>query len=149
MRSRSLYRFILRLHPACFRKQYEDQMLWIYDESVQSRGVVSLLFDAFVSLFRQWVLRSGYWRHAQPPIAMDGATALTEQLRRNAETLHRKAWRLNFVWMVCALAVFLAIPITSHWNPIVLMIFITTYITYSKNRRGVRPPEQGLPSLRP
>lgn len=148
MSSRSLYRFLLRLHPKCFRKKYEDQMMWIFDESVTSRGAVSLLFDAAVSLIRQWVLRSGYWRHAQPPIAMDGATALTEQLRRNSEALHRKAWRLNLVWAVCGLAIYLLIPLSSHWNPIAVMVFITTFITYSKNRQGVRPPEQGTLSIR-
>jgi hypothetical protein len=149
MNSRSLYYFILRLHPAHFRDKFEDQMLWIFDESVASRGAASLLIDAVVSLVRQWVLRSGYRRHAQPSLAMDGATALTEELRRNAETLHRRAWRLNLLWLVCGFAIYLIIPLSSHWNPIVLMVFITIYITYSKNRRGIRPPEPGLPSLRP
>ncbi len=104
MRSRSLYHFILRLHPEQFRNKFEDQMLWIFDESVASRGAASLLIDALVSLVRQWVLRSGYWRHAQPPIAIDGAMALAEQLRRNAETLHRRAWRLNLIWMFASIA---------------------------------------------
>jgi hypothetical protein len=149
MRSRSLYHFLLRLHPAHFRNKFEDQMLWIFDESVASRGAVSLLFDAFVSLVRQWVLRSGYWRHTRPPVAMDGATALTEQLRRDAEALHRRAWRLNLFWTVCGFAIYLVIPLSSHWNPIFLMWFITTCITYRMNRRGVRPPEDGLLTIRP
>ena len=146
MRSRSIYRFLLRLHPACFRKQYEDQMLWIFDESVVSRGVLSLLFDVFISLLRQWVLRSGYWRRARPSIAIDGAMAL-EQLRRNAETLHRRAWRLNAFWTVCGFVIYLWLPLQSHWNPIVVMMFITTCIAYLRNRRGDLRPVQGLPSI--
>jgi hypothetical protein len=148
VRSRSLYRYLLRLHPKCFRKKYEDQMLWIFDESTKTRGALSLLIDATVSLIRQWVLRAGYWRHAQPPIAMDGAIALTEQLRRNAETLHRKAWRLNLVWMVCALVIFLALPLSSHWNPIATMMFVTSFMTYLNKRRGIRPPDRGLLDFR-
>jgi hypothetical protein len=148
MSSRSLYHFILRLHPAHFRSKFEDQMLWVYDESVASRGAASLLLDALVSLVRQWVLRSGYWRHAQPPIAIDGATVLAEQLRRNAETLHRRAWRLNFVWMASSFSIYFLIPLSSHWNPIVLMVFISVCFKYSNNRRGRRHLEQGTLSIR-
>jgi hypothetical protein len=148
MRIRSLYHFLLRLHPAHFRNKFEDQMLWIFDESVASRGAASLLLDALVSLVRQWVLRTGYWRHAQPTIAMDGATALTDQLRRNAESLHRSAWRLNLLWLVCGFAIYLMIPLSSHWNPIVLMVFITVCFKYSNNRWGRRDPEQGTLSIR-
>lgn len=148
MTTRSFYRLLLRMHPAVFRKQYEDQMLWIFDESVESRGVAPLLVDAAVSLVRQWVLRSGNWRHAQPPLAIDGATALTEQLRRNPEMLHRRAWRLNLFWMVCALAIYLVIPMPSHWNTIALVVFITICTKYSKSRRGVRSPEPGLSTIR-
>jgi hypothetical protein len=136
------------MHPESFRNRFEDQMLWIFDESVQTCGAVSLLFDASVSLIRQWVLRSGYWRHDQPAIAAKGATALVEQLRRNAENLHRRAWRLNFLWIVCGLAVYLVLPLSSHWNPIVLMAFITTLFTYSNNRKGRRYPERELLSIR-
>ena len=141
MSSRSIYRFLLRLHPACFRQQYEDQMLWIFDESVASRGATSLLIDAFVSLVRQWLMRSGYWRHARPPIAIDGATAM-EQLRRNAETWHRRAWRLNAVWTICGFTIYFLLPLQSHWNPIVVMVLVSVCFSYSKNRQGNRPPER-------
>jgi hypothetical protein len=147
MRSRSLYRFLLRFHPAQFRNKFEDQMLWIFDESVATRGAASLLLDALVSLVRQWVLRSGYWRHPRPTMAFDGATALTEQLRRNAETLHRRAWGLNFLWGACGFVVYLVLPLSSHWNWIVLMMFIKAASSYLKDRRGRRSPEQGLLSL--
>ena len=138
MRSRSLYQFILRLHPAHFRSKFEDQMLWIFDESVASRGAASLLLDALVSLVRQWVLRSGYWRHAQPPIAIDGATALTDQLRRNAETLHRRAWRLNLLWMIGAFAVLLLSRVQMFWGPFVIVIFINAIGMYVQGRVGRR-----------
>ena len=112
MRGRSLYRFILRLHPAHFRSKFEDQMLWIFDESVASRGAVSLLLDAGVSLVRQWVLRSGYWRHSRPA-AIDGAMALAESLHQNSEKHFRKAWQLNILWMSGALAVLWMCPVST------------------------------------
>jgi hypothetical protein len=146
MNSRSLYHFLLRLHPAHFRNKFEDQMLWIFDESVASRGAVSLMFDALVSLLRQWVLRSDDWWHAQSLIAVDGETTL-EQLRRNAQTLHRKAWRLNLNWMVTALAVFLGIPLSSHWNPLLLLAFLMTCFNYSKYRQGRLHLESRTPSV--
>jgi hypothetical protein len=49
---RSLYRSLLRLHPPGFRRQYGEEMLWIFDET---GGAVSLLADGFFSLFRQWL----------------------------------------------------------------------------------------------
>lgn len=121
MNSRSLYRYLLRLHPACFRKQYEDQMLWIFDESVQNRGVLPLLLDATVSLVRQWLLRSAYWRRA--PLG-------------NAETLHRRAWRLNLAWLVGTVVVYMVCPLKSHTNPIFIAAFITMFISYSRGKYG-------------
>jgi hypothetical protein len=58
---RRLYRCLLGLHPAAFRRQFGEEMLWIFDEAADSCGVVSLFSDASVSLFRQWLLRSGLW----------------------------------------------------------------------------------------
>jgi len=37
-------------------------MLWIFDVTEQSEGAFRMLLDCFVSLFRQWVLRSAYWK---------------------------------------------------------------------------------------
>jgi hypothetical protein len=138
VKSRSLYHFLLRLHPSHFRSKFEDQMFWIFDESVSSRGAASLLLDALVSLVRQWVLRSSYWRHTQPPIAIDGATALTDQLRRNAETLHRRAWRLNLLWMIGAFAVLLLSRVQMFWGPFVIIIFINAVGVYVQSRAGRR-----------
>jgi hypothetical protein len=49
---RSIYRTLLWLHPGGFRKQYAEEMLWIFDES---GGAASLLADGFFSLVRQWI----------------------------------------------------------------------------------------------
>jgi len=148
MRSRSLYRILLRLHPECFRKQYEEQMLWIFDESVQSRGAVSLLLDAVVSLARQWVLRSGYWQHGQQTMLADGAVALSEQLRRNAEVLHRRAWRLNLVWMVGAFIVLLLSRQQLIWSWLGFFIFANAIGMYLQSSRGgVRAGENEYTTL--
>jgi hypothetical protein len=55
---RSLYRSMLWLHPAGFRQQFAEEMLWIYDETAGA-GAVSLLADGFFSLVRQWLTRPG------------------------------------------------------------------------------------------
>src|SRR5262249_50783325 len=55
--ARRLYRSILRLHPARFRREFGDEMLWIFDEELAKRGAVPLFLDALASLGRQWMLR--------------------------------------------------------------------------------------------
>jgi hypothetical protein len=54
-----LYHGLLWLHPAAFRRQFGEEMLWIFDEAASAWGAASLFSDAGVSLVRQWVLRSG------------------------------------------------------------------------------------------
>ena len=62
--TRLLYRCLLRLHPAAFRRQFAGEMLWIYDEAAASCGPVALLSDGVVSLARQWFLRTSAWTMA-------------------------------------------------------------------------------------
>jgi D-alanyl-D-alanine carboxypeptidase len=59
--SRSLYRFVLKLHPAAFRERFAEEMLWIFDEAAATQGTPRLFADAFVSLMRQWVVRPESW----------------------------------------------------------------------------------------
>jgi len=113
-------------------------MLWIFDESVHHRGASPLLFDAVISLVRQWVLRSGYWKRDQQAMAVDGALALSEQLRRDAHALHRRAWRLNLIWMVGAFVVMLISGLQMLWSPFVFAILCNATFTYLKDRKGLR-----------
>jgi hypothetical protein len=59
---RRVYRGLLWLHPATFRQQFEEEMLWIFDEAADAWGTASLFADAAVSVLWQWLLRSGLWR---------------------------------------------------------------------------------------
>ncbi|HXI41860.1 MAG TPA: hypothetical protein VNH83_17880 [Bryobacteraceae bacterium] len=52
---RFLYICLLRLHPRPFRQRFAGEMLWIFDQAMESRA--SLMTDAVVSLWRQWALR--------------------------------------------------------------------------------------------
>jgi hypothetical protein len=51
MIARSAYRFLLRLHPASFQREFGDEMLWIFDED--PGAATYLLFDGALSLLRQ------------------------------------------------------------------------------------------------
>jgi hypothetical protein len=61
---RTAYKFLLRLHPPAFRRRFAAEMLWIFDEAAETSGAPALLTDGFISLIRQWVLRSGSWKLA-------------------------------------------------------------------------------------
>ena len=60
--TRILYRWLICLHPPAFRLRFEQELLWIFDESSEALGGVPLLYDAAISLLRQWLVRSGMWK---------------------------------------------------------------------------------------
>ncbi len=54
----SLYTFLIALHPESFRSQFGPEMESIFDEAGKPWRLVA---DAYVSLARQWLLRSQFW----------------------------------------------------------------------------------------
>lgn len=66
---RTVYRGILWLHPPAFRREFAEEMLWIFDQAAGT-AALWLLFDGLASLARQWLLRSGAWKL---PVAAAGA----------------------------------------------------------------------------
>jgi hypothetical protein len=62
MMTRTLYRWLICLHPVAFRRRFEQELLWIFEESSDASGAAPLLYDAAMSLLRQWLLRSGMWK---------------------------------------------------------------------------------------
>lgn len=65
---RTLYQLLLWLHPPAFKREFAEEMLWIFDESIRdrravdtasARGLMRLFADGLVSLGRQWVMRRG------------------------------------------------------------------------------------------
>lgn len=59
---RRVYRYLVQAHPRAFRLQFEEEMLWIFDQAAGSPGVASLFADAGISLARQWLIRSSLWK---------------------------------------------------------------------------------------
>jgi non-heme chloroperoxidase len=57
---RFVYSWLLRCHPARFRERFAEEMLSIFDEAGQGRAAAKLTADGFISLVRQWTLRSAY-----------------------------------------------------------------------------------------
>ena len=60
--TRTLYRWLIGFHPPAFRLRFEQELLWIFDESNDASGAAPLLYDAVFSLLRQWLMRSGMWK---------------------------------------------------------------------------------------
>lgn len=71
-RYRSLYRWLVHLHPPAFRQRFAEEMLSTFEEAAQNQNVAGLLADGFVSLTRQWLLRPNAWR--TPVIEVSGAS---------------------------------------------------------------------------
>ena len=67
--TRTLYRWLVGLHPPAFRLRFGEELLWIFDESSIASGAAPLLYDAFISLLRQWLVRSEMWKWAVAGIA--------------------------------------------------------------------------------
>ncbi len=61
--SRFFYRSLIWLHPRAFRERFGDEMLCVFDE-VAHTSTALFFADGFLSLARQWLLRSGLWRLA-------------------------------------------------------------------------------------
>ena len=68
--TRSLYRFILCIHPPAFRRRFCDEMLSIFDEAGANQFGLALLLDGLVSFARQWLLRTDSWK---VPLALSAA----------------------------------------------------------------------------
>lgn len=67
---RSLYQFVLWMHPPAFRRRFRDEMLSIFDEGEAGQSGFALLLDGFISLTRQWLIRTDSWKIL---IAISGA----------------------------------------------------------------------------
>jgi hypothetical protein len=61
---RSLYRFLVWLHPLEFREKFGEEMLCIFDEAAGGPGSASLVADAASSMARQWLSRAQLWKWA-------------------------------------------------------------------------------------
>jgi len=67
--TRALYRWLVCWHPPAFRLRFEEELLWIFDESIDVSSAGPLLYDATISLLRQWIMRSGMWKWVAGGIA--------------------------------------------------------------------------------
>lgn len=62
--TRALYRGLLWMHPPAFRQQFAGEMLWIFEQASAADGVAPLFADGVLSVLRQWLLRSDFWKVA-------------------------------------------------------------------------------------
>ena len=62
---RSIYRWLVRCHPPCFRMCFGEQMLSIFDQVAGTAARLALITDGLVSVLRQWSLRSEYRKDQQ------------------------------------------------------------------------------------
>ena len=107
---RLLYRWLLRFHPARFRERFAEEILSIFDHIEGRAAAAGLLADAFLSLLRQWTMRSEYWEEkaaVSVPAGVGGFPVFytLESFKPRKSALIGGA---VLTWIVCS-AVFLAI----------------------------------------
>ena len=107
---RLLYRWLLRFHPAGFRERFAEEILSIFDHIEGRAAAAGLLADAFISLLRQWTMRSEYWEEkaaVSVPAGVGGFPVFytLESFKPRKSALIGGA---VLTWIVCS-AVFLAI----------------------------------------
>jgi hypothetical protein len=107
---RLLYRWLLRFHPARFRERFAEEMLSIFDHVEGRAATAELVADAFISLVRQWTIRSEYWEEkvsASVPAGVGGFPVFytLESFKPRKSALIGGA---VLTWIACS-AVFLAL----------------------------------------
>jgi len=60
--TRTVYEFILWIHPPAFRRRFSDEMLSVFDEGAAGNFAFGLLLDGLISLARQWLGRTDSWK---------------------------------------------------------------------------------------
>jgi hypothetical protein len=83
MIARRIYQVLLRLHPIAFRERFAEEMLWIFDETVNETGLSRLCADATFSLFKQHMATDTVPRPASklfqgPPMATLSAARIVQ-----------------------------------------------------------------------
>jgi len=63
---RWIYAGILRMHPRYFRQRFAEEMQCIFDEAAAHGRSIPLVADAFLSLWRQWMLRPKFCHPTEP-----------------------------------------------------------------------------------
>ncbi len=54
---RRLYRCVVRLHPASFRRRFGEEMIYIFDQQRGPLAALGVMLDCVLSLLKQWTLR--------------------------------------------------------------------------------------------
>jgi hypothetical protein len=67
-----IYGRLIAFHPECFRSQFGDEMLSIFDQAQTRSARLRLIADAVISLIRQWGFRPQFW---QEPVVQKAVPA--------------------------------------------------------------------------
>ena len=96
--TRSIYRALIRLHPADFRARFGGEMMSIFETSSAARS--RMIADAAVSLARQWLLRADYRTEPVPATDATMFLVLTEE-----PALQGRLWMAGFALSIISFAV--------------------------------------------
>jgi hypothetical protein len=58
---RATYRVLLALHPREFRRQFGDEMLWVFDQAARDGEASGFCLDVGRSLLRHWLRQPLPW----------------------------------------------------------------------------------------
>jgi hypothetical protein len=125
MMFRFFYRWLLRFHPARFRERFAEEMLSIFDHVETRAAAANLVAEAFISLVRQWTMRSEYWKEqaaATVSPAADGSPVFftLETFKPRKSALFEGA---VLTWIVCSVLFFVLKNSRMHYAYLPEVIF--------------------------
>jgi hypothetical protein len=119
---RSIYKYLVELHPYPFRQRFAEQMLSTFDDASRERSAIRLVIDAFFSMLRQRLFRSEF-------------QSSSEQLQRKARLVNL-AWTLSVVPLQ-VIAVLLVRPVNrttsaqAFYEVLPVFLFSALYLRFS------------------
>jgi D-alanyl-D-alanine carboxypeptidase len=138
---RLAYRCMVKLHPRVFRKQFGEEMIWIFEEAAETHGMLRLLGDGILSLARQWAFGS---TPAEVPVTAAAVSGSREPAWFAWEHINASSSRLPAGrWLqggLTSLALFAAVwlAVTQSINRLPIKSFATSSES-AQSTRGLVP----------
>ncbi len=135
--TRSLYQFIVEMHPPAFRRRFGDEMMSIFDEGTVHCSF-ALVVDGIVSFIRQWLLRTDSWKLL---VAVCGG--FVQVFGFGVPIKGHQYWTENHQALTPSMQQVILFALTLVSSLFVVIMFMSLWNTRFQRRRSVRHKSYG------